>query len=189
VKEMKNGKMKRTRVLAAFFSVLLVSPLCMTAMNVNQMLNIPTTKTQTRTRSVPILDEAKTFDETVVITSWPNGSELLELEWNCSRLAPDCRNFSYKASAMITTHKPEENNMIAYGLPPMPNPTYPPDVGPPPVDHRSIEGMWYLPDGTKYPPGEDPFYIPRYQPDNWFSYHRRDWWTDWAYMTYYNTFP
>jgi len=70
------------------------------------------------------------------------------------------------------------------------NPAYPPVVPQPDVipiarkaeDIGDNHYIWFLQSGTNYPNGSDPFQVNYGQPDNWISYHPKDWWKPWAYI-------
>jgi len=180
------------QVVSTLLIILMVSPIYINAgllTQMTQMLNIPTISTVITTKPVDILGTMVNFEEKIVTTSWPNGTKYIEVKWNCSKLSNDIKNLRFNASFYVDDYHPM-NSMIAYGIEmlPVPNPVRPPSVPPPPINHYSYEGMWNLYAGTYHPPGEPEQILIKYdQVGNWWSYHKRDWYTGWAYTGSSNT--
>jgi hypothetical protein len=192
----KLGEGKRTQLVTIFFSVLLISPLYINAaanpsflntLSLNSLFNIPTVTETITQKSVLILGEAKTFDENVMVTTWPDGTKQINFSWSCPQLSEDIRNFCYEASVVIQSEKQSQQaNILPIAhaeLPPWPTPQKPPPAKIPPhgVDYDWTDGLIFLRQGVQHPTGEDPFWIKYHQDDNWYNYYPRNWWDDWSY--------
>jgi hypothetical protein len=79
-------------------------------------------------------------------------------------------------SMFSQTHQEEPQTILT--------PVPPPPVGDIPVPFYSWHDVAFLKAGLNIPSnGDPPFNVKYTQPDNYYTYYPRDWWTPWAFMT------
>jgi uncharacterized membrane protein (DUF485 family) len=146
----------------------------------------------TENKNTPIKIVNQTIDANILNTTvlYPDGTKKTTLSISAGQVVdghPMVRvNFTYythpenqqaNPSPTLSKSQQEEPQTILRPVPP-------PDVGPPPVPYYLWDtSVYFLYQGLNKPTnGSPPFNVKYTQPDNYFSYWPRDWWTPWAFM-------